>query len=180
MSSIAVTAGAREHPKLLTLHSSSTAATIAATLKGAISPLKQGSKLSSGIKLKESDPHTADVSLDGLAGKNIVLGESDSHSRRRREDVRVGQLVERDTFSPSHYTRVTHLCSHFPSSSRRSWCIHAPLLVAGTRLPGARRQVPREGRTEHLHCRRQRPVHRQGMEGEAQRGQGCAKRPLPR
>ncbi|CEH17331.1 related to peroxisomal membrane protein 20 [Ceraceosorus bombacis] len=50
------------------------AATAAAIIKGAVNPLKQGSKVATGVQLKETNPTEANVSLDTLTGKNIILG----------------------------------------------------------------------------------------------------------
>ncbi|PWZ00097.1 Redoxin [Testicularia cyperi] len=44
---------------------------IKAAIKGDV---KEGAKLDTGIKLKESNPEQADVSLDNLTGRNIILG----------------------------------------------------------------------------------------------------------
>ena len=44
---------------------------IKAAVKGDV---KEGAKLNTGIKLKEHNPENADVSLDGLTGKSIIVG----------------------------------------------------------------------------------------------------------
>ncbi|SNX85096.1 related to peroxisomal membrane protein 20 [Melanopsichium pennsylvanicum] len=44
---------------------------IKAAIKGDV---KEGAKLETGIKLKENNPEHADVSLDNLTGKSIIVG----------------------------------------------------------------------------------------------------------
>ncbi|KIS68607.1 uncharacterized protein UMAG_03177 [Mycosarcoma maydis] len=44
---------------------------IKAAIKGDV---KEGAKLETGIKLKENNPENADVSLDNLVGKSIIVG----------------------------------------------------------------------------------------------------------
>merc|ERR1712157_522942 len=44
---------------------------IKAAIKGDV---KEGAKLETGIKLKENNPENADVSLDNLTGKTIIVG----------------------------------------------------------------------------------------------------------
>ena len=44
---------------------------IKAAIKGDV---KEGAKLETGIKLKESNPEQADVSLDNLTGKSVIVG----------------------------------------------------------------------------------------------------------
>ena len=36
--------------------------------------IKEGAKLDTGIKLKENNPEHADVSLDNLTGKSVIVG----------------------------------------------------------------------------------------------------------
>lgn len=36
--------------------------------------VKEGAKLNTGIKLKEGNPENADVSLDNLTGKSVIVG----------------------------------------------------------------------------------------------------------
>lgn len=44
-------------------------------VKGALqSGVKEGDKIHTGIKLKENNPENADVSLDSLTGKTVILG----------------------------------------------------------------------------------------------------------
>lgn len=44
-------------------------------IKAAVSgDVKEGAKIHTGIKLKENNPENADVSLDGLSGKVVIVG----------------------------------------------------------------------------------------------------------
>lgn len=51
--------------------------TFADKIKSAIKgegTVQEGAKLNTGIKLKENNPEHADVSLDHLTGKSIIVG----------------------------------------------------------------------------------------------------------